>query len=244
MRRSPFPTARLIALSTALALTFPAAADAPDPKASALAALLQAKYPAAQFKEARPSPIVGIYEVVTSRGQIGYVDASGRFAIFGSMYDMENNVDLGAKRKVELAPKVDWASLPLEKAFKIVKGDGSRRLAVFTDPDCPYCKKLEESLASVDNVTIHMFLMPIAQLHPDAKAKAESVWCSPDRALAWQRLITQGEVAAAKCETPIEDIAALAKKLEIFGTPGLILPSGRIHAGWLPAEQLAQALTQ
>lgn len=235
---------RLGLVPSLTALSMLAVAQTPSDKAAVLAEKLKAKYPAAQFREARPTPIPGMFEVVTTRGQIGYVDGNGRYAIFGSMYDMEKNVDLGAQRKAELSPKVDWATLPLEKSIKIVKGDGSRRLAVFTDPDCPYCKRLEESLAGIDNLTIHVFLMPIPQLHPEAAAKSESVWCSPDRAVAWTRLITEGSVPPSKCKTPLEDVAALARKLEIYGTPGLILPSGRIHKGYLPATQLAAALAQ
>ncbi len=234
--------ARLAILAALAVGSIQAAAQTPTDKAASLAEKLKAKYPAAQFREARPTPIPGMFEVVTTRGQIGYVDGNGRYAIFGSMYDMEKNLDLGAQRKAELSPKVDWATLPLEKSIKIVKGDGSRRLAVFTDPDCPYCKRLEESLAGIDNLTIHVFLMPIPQLHPEAAAKSESVWCSPDRAVAWTRLITEGSVPPSKCKTPLEDVAALARKLEIYGTPGLILPSGRIHKGYLPATQLAAAL--
>lgn len=236
------PTISLSLAALLAAFSAGAGAQTPDIKASSLIKQLQSKYPAAQFKEARPTPVANLFEVVTTRGQIGYVDGAGRYAVFGSMYDMEKNVDMGAKRKAELAPKAAWNELPLDKSITIVKGNGSRRIAVFTDPDCPYCKQLEESLAQIDNLTIHVFLMPIAQLHPEAVVKSESVWCSPDRALAWQRLITEGSVPEARCKTPLTDIAALARKLEIYGTPGIILPNGRIQKGYLPAKQLALAL--
>lgn len=139
--------------------------------------------------------------------------------------------------------QVAFNSLPLEKSIKIVKGDGSRKFAVFTDVDCPFCKQLEETLATVDNVTMHVFLMPIAALHPDARRKSEAIWCAGDekaRVLAWDGWWKNGVVpSSAPCPNPVADIVALGANVGVNGTPTLIRASdGQIMPGAAPKEML------
>ena len=109
-----------------------------------------------------------------------YVDASGQYFMFGHLYDMKAQRDLTAERK-DTMTRIDFASLPLTDALTEVRGNGKRTLVIFSDPDCPYCKKLEADIANLSDVTTHTFLMPIASLHPQARAKAISVWCAPGR---------------------------------------------------------------
>lgn len=198
--------------------------------------MLREKYPNTRISSISASEIPGLYEVVMGRN-VAYVEKSGRYFIFGHIFDMEKREDVTALRLEGLA-RVKWESLPMDASFEIIKGDGSRHLAVFTDPDCPYCKKLELELAKMDNVTIHYFLMPLEGLHPQAKEKAESVWCSENRAAAWRNLMNGQEISAEKCDTPIESILAFTREAGIQGTPTLIRQDGKMLPGYAPVERL------
>lgn len=208
-----------------------------DPESLSVLNALKGKYPNTQFTNIDRSPINGLYEVTIGKN-IAYTDASGRYLLFGSVYDMQTNTDLTAAKR-EAANRIDYKGLPFKDAITIVKGKGERQIAVFTDPDCPYCKRLEGELAKVDNVTIHVFLFPIAELHPDAKNKSESVWCASDRPGAWGKLMLEGKVPASKpCDNPVERNVTLAGNLGIRGTPFLIAADGRTLPGAAPADRI------
>ena len=151
--------------------------------------------------------------------------------------------DLTSDRVDELN-RIDFQTLPFDRVVKIVRGDGSRRLAVFTDPDCPYCKMLEKELASVTNVTIYSFLFPLTAIHPKAEAKAQSIWCSPDRAAAWTHWMLDGKEPETKsCEgIPTAEIVELGKKLNVTGTPTMYFSTGRRQTGGMRAQDLTEAL--
>jgi thiol:disulfide interchange protein DsbC len=159
--------------------------------------------------------------------------------LFGSLYDMKNQVDLTASA-TEMTNKLDFSKLPLNKAIKTVKGNGKRIVAVFSDPECPYCKRLEAELGKVTDVTIYTFLYPLDGLHPEARAKAEAVWCSKDQSAAWQTLLLKGKTpeGVKPCATPIDDIASLASELGIQGTPYLITKDGRTMPGSADSARL------
>ncbi len=214
------------------------AAERPDdPVAAALMARLAASYPATEFRDIRVTPMAGIYEVSMGRN-VAYVGSDARHFLFGHLYDMQAQRDLTAER-LEQARRIDFTSLPLGDAIQSVRGDGSRRLAVFSDPDCPYCRKLEQELAKLDNVTIHTFLYPLDTLHPAARAKAIAVWCAQDRAEAWKALMRDGKLLRpADCAHPIDRNIALARKLGVDGTPVLFDLQGRRLAGAMPADHI------
>jgi thiol:disulfide interchange protein DsbC len=189
-------------------------------------------------------PELGLYEVVSNGNRIFYTDAKGDFGLVGNLIDLKTRVNLTQQRQEELNV-VDFGSLPLDKAIVKVKGDGSRKLAIFTDPDCPFCKRLEHELAKVSNVTVYVFLLPLPQLHPDAPRKARAVWCSADRAKAWDALMLEGKEPAApgpECKDPIADVAKVASDIGIQGTPGLAFVSGKLVPGAIGAEQIEQYL--
>lgn len=191
---------------------------------------LRDKYPATQFSDASPSSISGVYEVVMGKN-IAYTDASGRFFIFGNLFDMAAQTDLTATRK-ESMHRVSWPKSHLINAIKIVKGTGARKLAIFSDPDCAYCKKLEASLQRIDNVTLYIFLYPIDRLHPQAREKSISIWCHPNQVNAWNDWMLSGkEPTLRACLNPIHDNIALAAQYQIQGTPTLISEDGRVLAG-------------
>ncbi len=223
-----------------LALAGPARADDPGPVAR-IEADLKAAYPGTSFRDIRPTPLPGIFEVSMGRN-LAYVGSDGRYFLFGHLFDMRAQRDLTADR-LEAARRIDFASLPLADAITTVHGNGSRALAVFSDPDCPYCRKLEQELAKLDNVTVHAFLYPLAELHPQARARAVAVWCAPDRAAAWKALMLDGKApTAAECVHPIDRNIELARKLGVEGTPTLFDVRGRHLAGAAPAQRIEEFL--
>ena len=203
---------------------------------------LRLMYPKTRFGTISPTPLPGIYEVVMGRN-VAFVDESGRYFIFGRMFDMEKQEDItsGAEAAQPASPAVDFASLPLQHAIKSVHGQGRRALAVFSDPDCPYCKKLEQELAKVDDVTVYTFLMPLEQLHPDSRAKADAVWCSKDRSAAWSALMLEGKVPKKTkgCQAPHQVVQPLAEMLGINGTPFLVAGDGRTMRGAAAAARIS-----
>ena len=129
--------------------------------------------------------------------------------------------------------RVDFAGLPFERAIKTVKGRGQRKLAVFSDPDCPYCKRLErDTLARLDNVTIYTFLFPLDQ-HADAARKATVIWCAGDRAKAWEDWMQNGKLPASSrtCAAPLAANIETGNTLGITGTPTMVTERGELVAG-------------
>jgi thiol:disulfide interchange protein DsbC len=210
------------------------AADATE---STLANRLQALYPSTRFGAVNPTPWPGVFEVVMG-ANLAYVDQSGQYFLFGHFYDMKAQRDLTAERKDTLA-RIDFETLPLSDAMKDVRGNGARVLAIFSDPDCPYCQKLEADIRDLTNVTIYTFLMPLVSLHPAAHRKAVSVWCAKDRIAAWQAAMWRGEaVPQMECPHPVDRNVALGERLGINGTPTLVAADGRMLPGAASKEQI------
>jgi len=200
-----------------------------------------------EITSVKTTPMKGVYEVVMNGSMIMYTDAKADFVIFGDMVDVAKRKSVTEERVAELR-KVDFAKLPLDMAVKVVRGNGSRKLVVFTDPDCPFCKRLErESLKGIDNITIYSFLMPLAELHPDAARKSRLIWCAPDRAAAWNDWIMNDKLPANgkdDCENPVQKTVELGNKLGINGTPGLIFANGRLVPGAIAKEEIEKLLTE
>jgi thiol:disulfide interchange protein DsbC len=202
-----------------------------------LAARLKALYPATRIGSLSATPWPGVYEVVMG-ANIAYTDRTGRHFLFGHLYDMQARRDLTAERTERIA-QIDFASLPLADALTEKRGSGARTLAVFSDPDCPYCRKLETALEQLQDVTIHTFVMPLASLHPEATAKAVAIWCAEDRIDAWHNAMRDGTAPPAKdCDHPIARNVALGERLGITGTPTLIASDGRVLQGAASTAQL------
>jgi len=183
----------------------------------------------------------GLFEVVID-SEIVYVDENANYLITGHVYDTRTQEDLTAKRSEDVL-RVDFGSLPLQLAFKIVRGDGSRPVAIFEDPNCPYCKRLEREIRTLNNTTIYVFLYPI--LSDDSVNKSTQVWCAKDPAAAWSRLMLDGQLpdkAAESCKTPIDDVLALGHKLSVNGTPTLVFADGRRAPGMIPLDRVEQMM--
>jgi thiol:disulfide interchange protein DsbC len=203
---------------------------------------LESRFPQAKVLEVQPTAIQGLYEVFMGT-DIVYSDASGNYVLMGPLVDAQTHKNLTEVRLDERS-KVDFSTLPLGRAIKIVKGNGSRQFAVFSDPDCPYCQQLEKNLLSVTDVTMYVFLYPIASLHPQAATKAHAIWCAPDRAEAWSQWMHEKKLPAeATCGgDPIDELQKLADTLHINSTPTMFFANGRRVRGAIETTELEKAL--
>ena len=176
--------------------------------------------------------------------RIFYLTADGRYLLGGPLIDIKANENL-TQAHLDRINAIPFDSLPLDRAIKRVKGDGSRRIAIFEDPDCPYCKKLEQEMQSVDNLTAYIFLYPIEQLHPGASGKSKAIWCARDRIKAWDDAIRTGAAPAgpADCDNPIENNLAYGREHGINGTPTAILANGHRLVGAVSRDELERKLT-
>lgn len=195
-----------------------------------MTAKLQALYPKTKFQQVNKTEFPGLTEVVMGQN-IAYVDPTGRYFLFGKIYDMKEQKDLTQSRLEEIQ-KVDMSKLDKSLAFKRVYGNGSRTLYLFSDPECPYCKQLEKSLPQLENVTVYTFMMPLQSIHPHAYEKAVAVWCAKDRAATWDDMMQRGNSPKqASCDNPIDKVLAMAEVFGINGTPTLFTEDGRKMAG-------------
>lgn len=211
---------------------------------AALKRAIESTYPDVQVESIKKTQFGGLYEVFMG-GQIIYTDEKFTFLIAeGRLIDPKNKRNVTAERMEELT-RVDFSKLPLDQAVKVVRGNGSRKLVVFSDPDCPFCKRLEQKeLAGITDITVYTFLYPLEQLHPDATDKAKAIWCAPDRAKAWMNWALNNQLVKGKtsCDNPIESLAVLGKKLGVTSTPTLIFADGKRMLGAYPAAEIEKAL--
>jgi thiol:disulfide interchange protein DsbC len=225
----------------ALAATLMFAATAQANEAVIRKALTQ-QFPGATIASVQKTPYSGLFEVYLD-GQLIYVDAKAQYVFAGDVIDLKSRANLSQARLSRLQA-IKWDSLPLNNALKTVKGSGERKLVVFSDVDCPYCRKFEAELAKVDNITVYTFLYPIEGLHPKAVQMSKQIWCAPDRNKAWDDYITRGSVPGndGKCANPVDATIALGNKLKVGGTPTLFFVNGVRVPGMVPAVQLERLL--
>ena len=230
---------KLTSLALAATLMFAATAQANE---TVIRKALAEQFPGANIASVQKTPYSGLFEVYLD-GQLIYVDANAQYVFAGDVIDLKSRTNLTEARLNRLQA-VKWDALPLANALKTVKGKGERKLVVFSDVDCPFCRKFEAELAKVDNITIYTFLYPVAGLHPKAVQTSKQIWCAPDRNKAWDDYITRGTVPAndGKCANPVEATIALGAKLKVSGTPTLVFANGVRVPGMVPAAQLERLL--
>ena len=199
----------------------------------------------AKIDEVSKTPMNGLYEVRVNDNDIFYTDADGSFLIQGNLFDTKAKRNLTEERVNKLGA-IDFSALPLKDAFTIVRGNGKRKMAVFEDPNCGYCKRFERDLQKVTNVTIHMFLYPI--LSPDSTDKSKAVWCAKDQGKAWQDLMVRDQppgAAKAICDTTAVDRnIEFGRKYKITGTPTVFFADGSRVPGAIPAAQVEKMLAE
>ena len=200
---------------------------------------LQNKFPGiGKIEHITKTPYAGLYEVVID-DQLLYTDAQGQYLFEGNVIEATSHRDLsGERRRVLFA--IDFNKLPLELAIKKVKGNGKRKLAIFTDPNCSFCRRLEKELSRVTDVTLYFFLYPI---FPGSDEIVRNVLCSKNPIKAWDDwMLSEIMPAKVMCATQTEKVTALGQKLHVNGTPNLIFGNGIQSPGYLPAEELEKNL--
>jgi thiol:disulfide interchange protein DsbC len=218
-------------------------AKGPDP-AVAISQALEAALPNAKVQTVRQlAAVPGLFEVVTSSG-IVYTDSKGELLLAGKLVDVRTKEDITARRWGEVQG-IDFRSLPFSKAIKTVRGSGKREIAVFADPLCPFCQKLEQALAELTDVTIYTFLFPLEEVHPGARQKSVRLWCADQQALAWAEWMTESVMPRnGACDAnPVAELLELGKQLKVSSTPTLFLANGRRIEGATTAKELEVALS-
>lgn len=196
---------------------------------------IKTNHPNIVIENIQPTEMKGIYSA-TLDNQIVYINEDAEHFLFGSMIRIQDKKNLTQDLFVA-QNSVDFKQLPLKDAIKTVKGNGKRQLAIFSDPNCPYCKTLESNLEQLNDVTIYTFMYPIkaASIEPTKK-----VWCSSNKAFAWKNLMQKSEVpsASASCANPIERNLQLGRRLGLQGTPVIIFSNGFKVPGAYPAQEI------
>lgn len=193
--------------------------------------------------EINKSVVTGLYEVRINGTEIYYTDAQGDYLVVGNVYDTKQHRNLTEER-VDKLTAIKFDSLPFKDAFTIVRGNGERKLAVFEDPNCGYCKRFERDLQTINNVTVYMFLYPI--LGPDSGEKSKAIWCAKDRAQTWQDWMVHEKSIPASvqmCDTnAITRNVELGRTHKLNGTPTLIFVDGTRVPGAIDAKQIEKHL--
>lgn len=231
--------ARLAGLALAAGLVAATGAHASE---AVIRKALSERFPGAQVTSVTKTPYSGLYEVYVD-GQLVYMDAKGQYIFTGDVIELKSRTNLTQARLAKLQA-VDWSVFPLNNAIKTVKGKGERKLVLFSDVDCPFCRKFEAELDKVDNITVYTFLYPIEGLHPKAVQTSKQIWCAPDRNKAWDDYIAKGTIPNndGKCAHPVDATVALGNKLGVSGTPTLFFANGVRVPGMVPAAQLERLL--
>jgi thiol:disulfide interchange protein DsbC len=236
--------AALPAVAQAPARPAPPAAQAASPEMAAIRKLIEQRVPGMEIRQITKTDIAGLYEVLAD-DRIVYVDPAVNYLFMGSIYDLASKQNLTDARYQKLN-RIAFDSLPFDQSFKRVRGDGSRRIAMFSDADCPFCARIEKELQGMTNVTIYTFPFPIDSLHPAAAQKSRQIWCSADRGKAWDEWFQKQKLPDNKgdCANPVVANQALGEKLHISATPTLVFADGSVVPGALPLAQLEQMLAK
>ncbi len=233
------PRAVASAILLALALAAPVTAHANE---NAVRQAFVARFPGAAVESVTRLPIGGLYEIVFE-GQVVYTDEKVSYIMSGNLFDLRGSTERNLTRERMMQVASQTLSKSQDAAIKRVKGNGKRVIYTFEDPNCGYCRQLQKEFIKLNDVTIYTFLLPI--LSEDSADKSKAIWCSRDRARAWEDVMLKGTLPAAArkdCETPFEKNAQLAQRFGIRGTPAVYLANGQQIGGYVPAEKLEQAL--
>lgn len=196
-----------------------------------------------KIDEVSKSPVPGLYEVRYGGTEILYSDEKGEHILTGALVETKTKTDL-TEARIEKLTAIDFDKLPIKDAVLIKQGNGARKMAVFVDPNCGYCKRFERDLAAIKDVTVYTFLIPI--LGPDSSVKSRDIWCAKDASTAWRAWMLDGVApgkADAKCDTTAVDRnLAFAQKYKINGTPAVFFADGTRKPGAIPGAMVEKFL--
>ena len=197
--------------------------------------------PNTKIKSVSPSPIPGVYEVLVGN-DIFYTDANSKYLIQGEIIEIATGKNITEQKQADLN-RIKWSELNPANALKVVRGNGSRQLAVFSDPNCGYCKRLDKSLQQLDNVTIYTYLIPI--LSPDSSLKSKQIWCSADPQKTYIDWMINGVTPSGKsdCTNPLDKNMAFAKTYGITGTPTIFFTDGSRFPGAVQITDIEKKFT-
>ncbi len=227
----------LLAAATVLLLALPAAAQDLD----SIKAELQERVPEAPIESVRKTPY-GLYEVVVG-GEIFYTDEKATYLLIGHLVDLKTKENV-TETRMRQVNRIAFNDLPLDRAIKITRGDGSRKIAIFEDPNCGYCKRFERDLQGVSDITVYVFLYPI--LSPDSIEKAKAIWCSKDAGKSWTDTMTKEAVPTGdkSCPTPLDKNIAYGREKRITGTPTIIFEDGERIPGAISMDAFQKRLKE
>lgn len=239
------PSAFIAVLSLAACIGLPVHAQDAErgrQEGERIKAEIKKKLPEAPVDTVRKVPYGGLYEVIVG-SEIFYTDSKGEFLVAGSIIDLKTKENI-TETRMRQVNAIKWESLPLDQAIKIVRGNGSRKIAIFEDPNCGYCKRFERDLQAVNDLTMYIFLYPI--LSPDSMDKSKGIWCAPDRAKMWLDYMVRDVAITGdtKCATPIDKILALGQSKRITGTPTIIFENGDRIPGAIPVAELEKKFAE
>lgn len=194
----------------------------------------------AKVRSVSPAPVTGLYEILVGN-EIFYTDSTGKYLIQGEIIELSTGKNITEQRQSDLN-RIKWSDLNQANAIKNVRGNGSRQLAIFSDPNCGYCKRLEKSLQQLDNVTIYTYLIPI--LSPDSAQKAKQIWCSSDPYKAYIDWMVNGISPSGKtdCSNPLDKNLTTAKNYGITGTPTIFFTDGSRFPGAVQITDIEKKL--
>ncbi|MFT4020561.1 MAG: DsbC family protein [Acinetobacter sp.] len=199
---------------------------------------LKTQYPNLNFENIAATEVNGLYSALLNQ-KVVYLDEKGEHIFVGTMIRLKDQKNLTQELSTTRSSQSLWQQLRFQDAIKIVKGNGQQQLAIFSDPNCPYCKKLESQLDQLQNVTMYIFLYP---LRPQSMAQSKQVWCSENRDYVWKNLIQRGisPKAEASCANPIQRNLDFGKKYRFVGTPTLIFPNGKQITGYTTVDKIRE----
>ena len=229
-------------LPALLALGF-LSAHAQDADETRLRQALQTKFPKMSIDSVTRMPFAGLFEVVMG-GEVVYSDSKAEYMMGGTLYDLRNMPARNITQDTTQRIASKSLTSAHDSAIKTVRGNGRRVLYTFEDPNCGYCRELYKELGKMTDITVYTFLLPI--LSHDSTDKSRAIWCSKDRAKAWDQIMTKGSLTeqSKPCDAPLEKNSAMAQRLNIRGTPAIYLASGQQLGGYVPAQQIEQAFAK
>ena len=198
--------------------------------------LLESRFPEIKPDKITKSGYGGLWEIFAG-SEIFYTDEKVSYVVLGHLMDAKSRENVTESRLRKLTA-ISFEQLPLDQAIKTVRGTGAKKIAVFADPYCGYCKKFEGDLLALQDVTIYTFLYPI--IRPESSPTSKKIWCSADRVKAWQDLMLRNVEPSGEgtCQTPVDAVLAFGQKLRVNGTPTTFFEDGERISGAIPKEAI------